>query len=117
MHTVVETSTYLRRAKVLPTEAERDEVVTMIAADPSVGVVIPGTGGFRKVRVALQGGGKSGGARVIYYFCGADTPGVSDADLREEREGERFRRREGRAGEGVGRIQTQVQEMNHGTDV
>ena len=27
-----------------------------------------GTGGVRKVRVALGGRGKSGGARVIYYF-------------------------------------------------
>jgi hypothetical protein len=27
-----------------------------------------GTGGVRKVRVALAGRGKSGGARVIYYF-------------------------------------------------
>jgi hypothetical protein len=46
----------------------------MIAADPSVGPVIAGTGGFRKVRVALQGGGKSGGASVIYYFCDAGLP-------------------------------------------
>ena len=39
-----------------------------------MGVVIPGTGGFRKVRVALQGTGKRGVARVIYYFCDADIP-------------------------------------------
>ena len=30
------------------------------------GDVIPGTGGFRKVRFALPGRGKSGGLRVIY---------------------------------------------------
>jgi len=34
--------------------------------NPSVGKVIPGTGGFRKMRFALQGQGKSGGLRVIY---------------------------------------------------
>jgi hypothetical protein len=28
----------------------------------------PGTGGFRKVRVARKGMGKRGGARVIYIF-------------------------------------------------
>lgn len=30
-----------------------------------------GTGGVRKIRVALAGRGKSGGARVIYYYVGA----------------------------------------------
>jgi len=32
--------------------------------------VIRGTGGVRKTRVALPGRGKSGGARVIYYYHG-----------------------------------------------
>jgi hypothetical protein len=31
-------------------------------------VLIQGTGGIRKLRWARQGGGKSGGIRVIYYF-------------------------------------------------
>ena len=30
--------------------------------------MIKGTGGLRKVRMALPGRGKSGGARVIYYY-------------------------------------------------
>jgi hypothetical protein len=30
--------------------------------------VIKGTGGARKARVARGGKGKSGGARIIYYF-------------------------------------------------
>ena len=34
--------------------------------DPECGDVIRGTGGFRKMRFALPGGGKSGGLRVIY---------------------------------------------------
>lgn len=34
---------------------------------PDVGKVIPGGGGLRKVRWGLEGRGKSGGARVIYY--------------------------------------------------
>jgi hypothetical protein len=28
-----------------------------------------GTGGVRKIRIAVEGRGKSGGARVIYYFA------------------------------------------------
>ena len=36
--------------------------------DPERGALIGGTGGVRKLRVALPGRGKSGGARVIYYY-------------------------------------------------
>lgn len=36
--------------------------------DPRRGATIPGTGGFRKIRVGAKGRGKRGGARVIYYF-------------------------------------------------
>jgi len=35
---------------------------------PDAGKVIPGGGGLRKVRWGLEGRGKSGGARVIYYW-------------------------------------------------
>jgi hypothetical protein len=74
MHTVVETSVYLREAGKLMSEAEREEVVTMIARDPEAGDVIAGTGGFRKIRSALRGGGKRGGSRIIYYFCDETMP-------------------------------------------
>src|SRR5271166_3449970 len=41
---------------------------SLVAADPECGDVIRGTGGFRKVRVARKGMGKSGGARVVYIW-------------------------------------------------
>jgi len=34
--------------------------------DPHLGKVIEGTGGARKMRIQLEGRGKSGGGRVIY---------------------------------------------------
>jgi len=34
--------------------------------DPDAGDVIPGLSGARKVRISLEGRGKSGGGRVIY---------------------------------------------------
>ena len=46
----------------------------MLARYPECGESMSGTGGVRKVRAALDGRGKSGGARVIYYFHGEGTP-------------------------------------------
>lgn len=42
--------------------------------NPELGAVIPGTGGFRKVRWEdpRRGKGKRGGLRVIYYYLMAD---------------------------------------------
>ena len=38
---------------------------------PEIGPRIPGAGGLRKLRWALAGRGKRGGARVIYYWRSA----------------------------------------------
>ncbi len=46
----------------------------MIARDPTCGVLIGGTGGVRKVRFAFGGRGKSGGARVVYFFFNETIP-------------------------------------------
>jgi hypothetical protein len=64
---VVETPTYLAIANKLFSEEERADIVALIAADRECGDVIRGTGGFRKVRVARKGMGKSG-ARVVYIW-------------------------------------------------
>jgi hypothetical protein len=48
--------------------------VDRLAADPTCGVVIPGSGGIRKVRFGFGGRGKSGGARIIYLFSGESLP-------------------------------------------
>lgn len=68
MHTVVETPSYLRAASAIFSEAERADIVGMVAADPQCGEVMQGTGGFRKVRVGRDGIGKRGGARVVYIL-------------------------------------------------
>lgn len=42
-------------------------------ANPEAGSLIPGSGGLRKVRWAVDGKGKSGGLRVIYYWVTRDS--------------------------------------------
>jgi hypothetical protein len=68
VQTVVETPAYLAIANKLLSEEERADIVALVAADPECGDLIRGTGGFRKVRVARKGMGKSGGARVVYIW-------------------------------------------------
>ena len=65
---VIETRPYLADAERLMSETERSKVVDTIAAAPESGVVIIGTGGLRKLRIPLQGRGKRGGGRVIYWY-------------------------------------------------
>lgn len=72
--TVVETPLFLRKAAGVLTEVERARLVAAIGADPARGDVIPDTGGVRKLRWAVKGKGKSGGARVIYYFHNESIP-------------------------------------------
>ena len=66
--TVVETERFLKDTKSLASDSERAELVAFVGANPEVGEIIPETGGVRKVRWALPGKGKRGGARVIYYY-------------------------------------------------
>ncbi len=66
--TVVETPLFLRKAEKILDEQERTALVIAIGEEPEAGEIIPGTGGVRKLRWALHGKGKSGGARIIYYF-------------------------------------------------
>jgi hypothetical protein len=74
MQTVVETPSYLADAERLFSSDERKAIVDRLAADPTCGVVIPGSGGIRKVRFGFGARGKSGGARIIYLFSGLNLP-------------------------------------------
>ena len=44
------------------------ELKEVLSDDPEKGDLIIGSGGCRKLRVALSGTGKSGGARTIYFY-------------------------------------------------
>ena len=72
--TVVETPQFLRQARDVWTDADRQEFVDFIARNPETGDLIPDTGGVRKIRWRRQGMGKRGGARVIYFYYNPTTP-------------------------------------------
>jgi hypothetical protein len=53
-----------------------EAVVLMISEGPTIGDVISSTGGLRKLRIPLQGRGKRGGGRVIYWYYNAGYPAI-----------------------------------------
>ena len=68
MQTVAETPTFSRQADKLFREEEKRELIDYLARNPLAGNEIPGTGGVRKLRYAMTGLGKRGGARIVYYY-------------------------------------------------
>ena len=75
MHAIIETPRFLVSAdREGIDEDESASIVTLISAHPTLGDLIPGAGGARKVRIAGRGKGKSGGYRVITYYAGEESP-------------------------------------------
>lgn len=73
---VVETDSYLSKARKIMSKSEMETVVSMISASPMAGDVIQGAAGLRKLRIPLQGRGKRGGGRVIYWYYNEGYPAV-----------------------------------------
>ena len=58
---------YERFARAEIPEAVERAFESLILSNPQAGAVVRGLGGTRKVRMALPGGGKRGGARFLYF--------------------------------------------------
>lgn len=71
---VVETPEFLAATRRLMDDEARAALVDHLAWHPTGGDLVPGTGAIRKLRWALAGRGKRGGARVIYFFHSPDMP-------------------------------------------
>ena len=67
MFTFIELEGFRKRRAGLLGDDEFRELQQALIINPELGVVISGTGGFRKLRWSRSGNGKSGGVRVIYY--------------------------------------------------
>ena len=74
MHTVVELPEFLKTSEKHLSITEKNSVINYLAAHPSAGDIMQGTGGIRKLRWSAHNKGKSGGVRIIYYFHNENLP-------------------------------------------
>ncbi len=73
--TVIETPEFIKDVKRSSMSVEEHrELINFLAANPTAGVLLEGTGGIRKVRFAGGGRGKSGSYRVVYYYHDKSIP-------------------------------------------
>lgn len=72
--TIAELASFEAEARSVFTEPEYESLILFLAEQPDAGVLIPDTGGIRKLRWRARGQGKRGGARVIYYFRDLNVP-------------------------------------------
>ena len=66
---IVETSVFTRQVLKLLNDDEYRKLQVVLANRPSAGAIIKGSGGLRKIRWTIEGRGKRGGVRVIYYWA------------------------------------------------
>lgn len=67
MYTVVETPTFKKQVDKIWSEDERLVFIQWLSCNSEAGDVIPNADGARKVRWSVEGSGKRGGVRVIYF--------------------------------------------------
>jgi mRNA-degrading endonuclease RelE of RelBE toxin-antitoxin system len=67
-----ETPIFTRQVLAAKNDEEYRLLQVRLVLNQELGVVIPGTGGLRKVRWQAEGRGKRGGYRVIYYWARTD---------------------------------------------
>lgn len=66
---IVETHIFTRQVLLLLSDEEYRLLQSVLANRPDAGVVIPSSGGLRKMRWGMTGRGKRGGVRIIYYWA------------------------------------------------
>lgn len=70
----LESPLFTRLLRDYLTDESYQELQRLLLENPELGDVMPGTGGFRKIRWEDQrrGKGKRGGLRIIYYYLTTD---------------------------------------------
>ena len=68
----IETSLFTRLVSDYLNDDEYSGLQALLMEHPECGVIVPGSGGVRKLRWKVTGRGKRGGLRMIYYWKCAD---------------------------------------------
>ena len=72
--TIVETHSFQKESQKILGESEIDKLKNFLSLNPQSGDIIPGLRGIRKIRWQVNQKGKSGGARIIYFFYNTNMP-------------------------------------------
>ena len=67
MFEFIETPFFAKAVERYFDDDEYAELQAHLNKNPEAGVVVPGSGGVRKLRWAAEGRGKRGGLRIIYF--------------------------------------------------
>ena len=67
MITFIETKLFTKLVEQYLSHDSYRQLQTTLASDPEAGLLIPGSGGLRKLRWGISGRGKRGGLRIVYY--------------------------------------------------
>lgn len=65
---IIETPIFTKQLLATLSDDEYRQLQQSLMGQPDAGKVIPGSGGLRKLRWSIEGRGKRGGVRVIYYW-------------------------------------------------
>ena len=64
----IETPTFTTKFDNLANQGDMYNLQDELMHNPEKGKIMQGTGGARKIRMKIGAKGKSGGARIIYYY-------------------------------------------------
>lgn len=67
MFTFIETSSFERTLPEYLSDDEYAALQQFLVFNPESGNIVPSSGGVRKLRWSVEGRGKRGGVRIIYY--------------------------------------------------
>ena len=65
---IVETPIFTKLINEIMSDDEYKELQEALVIKPDLGVLIKNSGGLRKIRWSMDGRGKRGGVRIIYYW-------------------------------------------------
>lgn len=69
---IIETTVFTRQVVELLPDDDYKKLQFHLVEHPEAGSLIRGSGGLRKIRWSIEGRGKRGGIRVIYYWAVKD---------------------------------------------